>query len=373
MVIGIEAAHANKIHRTGVENVCFELIQNLKAIIPAGVDVVLYSNTPLNAELSDLPLDWRIKILSWPFKKLWSQFRLSWEFLVNPPDVFIAAGQLIPFFTPKNTVAIVHDSAFVVYPEAYNFWGRQYLKWMNKRIVFRASLIITPSQFSKDELIKYYSVEEKKIVVVPLGYDEHLFRLLTETEQKRLPEVLKKYNISKPFLLSINRLEYKKNTKRIVEAFDVLRKDFDLQLVLVGRPGVGYDEVKNVIEKSAYRTDIRELGWVEDADLPYLLMATKLFLLPSLYEGFGIPLLQAVACGCPVVASRTTSLPEVGGDAVIYVDSENSIDIARGGREILSDESRRVDLIKKGLGLAQKFSWSKFARDFWKEIEKLPE
>jgi glycosyltransferase involved in cell wall biosynthesis len=373
MIIGIEAAHANKVHRTGVENVCFELVQNLKDIIPSGVDVVLYSNTPLNAELKDCPGDWCVKILAWPFKKLWSQIRLSFELLKNPPDIFIAPGQLIPFFTPKNTVVIVHDSAFMAYPEVYNFWGRQYLKWMNKRIVSRASLIITPSQFSKDELIKYYQADASKIAVAPLGYDNHFFRLLTDIEKERTPEVLKKYNITKPFLLAINRLERKKNTKRIVEAYDILKKDFEVQLVLVGQPGVGYDEIKSTIEQSVYKTDILELGWVEQADLPYLLASARLFFVPSLYEGFGIPLLQAVACGCPVVASNVTSLPEVGGGAVVYVNPENSVDIARGGREILSNEHRRAELVEKGLNLAQKFSWNKFAQVFWKEVQKLPE
>ncbi len=373
MIIGIEASHANKKQRTGVENVCFELIQNLKSIIPSEMKVILYCNTPLQNGLENLSKNWQTKILLWPFRKLWSQIRLSLELWRHPPDVFIAPGQLIPFFVPKNTVVIAHDSAFMVYPEAYNFWGRQYLKWMNKRIVACAVLIITPSQFSKDELIKFYQADPNKIAVASLGYDNQLFRVLTATEKERVPEILKKYNISKPFLLFINRLEYKKNTKRIVEAFDILKKDFDLQMILVGQPGVGYDEIKLTIEHSTNKIDIRELGWVEEFDLPYLLSGARIFLAPSLYEGFGIPLLQALACGCPVVASNVTSLPEVGGEAVIYVDPERSADIARGGREILSNEQLRGMLIKKGLDLIQKFSWVKFANVFWQEVKKLPE
>src|SRR3989338_2873586 len=330
MIVGIEAAHANKDHRTGVENVCFELIQNLKNVIPSNVEVVLYSSSKLIDGLENLPNNWKVKILAWPLGKLWSQIRLSLELWLHPLDIFIAPGQLIPFFTPKKTVAIVHDSAFKVFPHAYNFWGRQYLKWMNRRVVNSAALIITPSQFSKNELIKFYRIDEKKIIVDQLGYDKNFFRPLTTIEKERVPSIQKKYNINKPFLLSINRLEHKKNTKRIVEAFNILKNDQDLQLVLVGKPGVGYTEIKSAIEQSKYKKDIYELGWVEEADLPFLLSVAELFLVPSIYEGFGITLLQAAACGCPVVASDTTSLPEVGSDAVLYVDPEHSEDIARG-------------------------------------------
>lgn len=372
MVIGIEAAHANKDRRTGVENVCFELIQNLKNVISSNIEVVLYSNTNLKNGLENLPNNWKVKILSWPLSKLWSQIRLSLELWRHPPDIFIAPGQLIPFFTPKNTVVIVHDSAFKVFPHAYNFWGRQYLKWMNKRVVDTAALIITPSLFSKYELIKFYRIDEKKAVVIPLGYDHHLFRSLTAVEKERIPEILKKYNINKSFILSINRLEYKKNTKRMVEAFNILKSDHDLQLVLVGQPRVGYDEIKFTIEQSKYKKDIFELGWVDEADLPYLLSAAKLYLAPSIYEGFGITLLQSVACGCPVVTSNSTSLPEVGGDAVLYVNPESAGGIAKGCNEILSNRELRADLIEKGLLLVQKFSWSEFARVFWQETVKLP-
>ncbi len=372
MLIGIEAAHANKQPRTGVEQVCFKLIQELKKIIPSEARVVLYSNIPLRNGLEVLPPNWSAKILSWPLNKLWSQLRLSWELWRQPPDIFIAPGQLVPFFCPRKTVVIVHDSAFAVHPEAYNFWGRQYLKWMNQRIASKAGLIITPSEFSRQELNKYFGVDLKKIIVAALGYEAEDFHLLADDEKSSGQAVLRKYKIDKPFLLAINRLETKKNTRRMVGAFNLLKKDFDLQLVLGGRPGVGYEEIKKEIEQSPYRADIKELGWVDKDDSLRLLNHARLFLLPSLYEGFGLPLLEAAACGCPVVAAQGGSLPEVGAGAVVYVDPLESADIARGAGEILSDDQQREQYRERGLELVKKYSWAGFAHEVWKSIGRLP-
>ncbi|MBU0546366.1 glycosyltransferase family 4 protein [Patescibacteria group bacterium] len=370
MIIGIEAAHANKIQRTGVENVCFALIQGLKQVIPSDVRVVLYSNTQLQGGLENLPSNWQAKILSWPLGKLWSQIRLSFELLLHPPDIFIAPGQLIPFFTPHRTVSIVHDSAFLVYPAVYNFWGRQYLKWMNRRVVGASELIITPSEFSKSELIKFYKINPEKIKVIPLGYNKELFRVLSDEEKKSTPAILRKLNISEPYVLSINRLEEKKNTLGIVRAFNLLRKEIDCQLVLVGKPGVGYGAIKQAMDESEFTADIIEPGWVEDSELPHLLGAAKVFLVPSLYEGFGLPVLQAFAVGCPVVASDRTSLPEVSQNAAMLVEPENVNEIASATKKFINDEPFRHEKIAAGLEIAKNYSWDKFCSEFYSVIAK---
>lgn len=370
-MIGIEAAHANKAERTGVEEVCFELIQNLKEIIPPMESVVLYSNQALHGGLEQLTNNWQAKVLSWPFKKMWSQIRLSWEFWKNRPDIYIAPGQLIPFFCPKKTIVVVHDSAFLVHPPAYHFWGRQYLKWMNKRIVNRAILIITPSQFSKDELIKYYRLDPCKIKVVPLGYDCQSFYLLSEKEKHKSKEVLSYYRINKPFLLSINRLETKKNTRKTVEAFNILKKDFDLELVLIGKPGAGYAQVAEAISNSPFKKDIKELGWVDEEHLVHFLNSAQLFFLPSIYEGFGLPLLNALACGCPVVAAKGNSLEEVGGEAAQYASPLQSDELAQKAAIILSDANIREEYRQRGFAQVKNFSWKKFAEGVWTAIISL--
>jgi glycosyltransferase involved in cell wall biosynthesis len=204
MVIGIEASHAAKPKRTGVEEYCYQTIQGLKKTIPANVQVILYTHRPLEGALGELPANWSVRVLGWPLSKLWTQLRLSWEFLVHGrPDVFFAPGQLIPFIIPKKTVVTVHDSAFLIFPKTYNTLGRWYLRLMNWLIVRRATTILTPSQFTKDELLRLYSgLAERKIVVTPLGYDAEVYRP-EAVDVAHVVEVKKKNGITKPFILVV--------------------------------------------------------------------------------------------------------------------------------------------------------------------------
>ncbi len=382
MFIAIEAAHANKLQRTGVENVCFALIQELKKQIPLDARVILYSNESLRGEychssdirrgnpgvLDNLPPNWEAKILRWPFRKLWSQIRLSWEFLRHPPDVFFAPGQLIPFFCPAKTVVIIHDSAFLAYPEAYNFLGRQYLKWMNKRIIKKAWKIITSSEFNKAEIKKYYGeAAGDKVAVIPFAYDSERFRILN-IEILNIKRILEKYSITKPFIMSIGRLEKKKNTINIIRAFNIIKSlnnniqysIFNIQLLLIGNPGVGYDEIEAEIQKSQYKNDIIHPGWVDSEDISHLLNQASVFVFPSLYEGFGLPVLEAMACGCPVVCSDIPALREVGGEAALYADPASAEDIAAQIGAALNEE-KRIEMIKRGLERVKNFSWGKTA------------
>lgn len=370
MIIGIEAAHANKKKRSGVEEVCFRLIQELKKIIPRDVGVVLYSNAPLSGELAALPANWKIKILRWPFSKLWSHLRLSFEFLFSPPDIFFAPGQLIPFFAPKKTAVFVHDSAFEATPEAYRFFGRLYLKWMNRRIVSKAKIIITSTEFNKREMIKYYGKDvESKIRVIPLAYDSEKF---TVHSAQFTGDALKKYGIKQPFILSVGRLETKKNTARLIEAFNKIKNNqSNIQLVLAGPPGAGHEAVKEAIEKSPFKKDMILPGFVSEGDLPALYAGAEVFVFPSLYEGFGLPVLEAMASGCPVIASGGGALEEVGGGAAIYVNPQSVDDIARGIGEFLNDQNLREEKIRLGLERVRQFFWNKTAWGVWESMRYL--
>lgn len=362
MIIGIDASHANKTNRTGVEEYCFQMVEELKKIIPSQTRVILFSPTPLLSEFSDLPNNWEVKVLRWPFKKMWSQFCLAYELWRHPVDIYFSPGQLLPFFAPKNSVVTVHDSAFEAFPSAYRFWGRQYLKWMNKMIVKKSKLILTSTKFNKSELLRYYGcLFEKqkslfnKIKVVPLAYNNKKFNLQTPSN-----------NTFGQYILSIGRLEQKKNTRSIIEAFDLLKtKLTDLKLVLVGSPGAGYAQVKQAIESSEYKNDIIETGYIEDA--AGVLKNAQVFVFPSLYEGFGIPVLEALASGVPVVASDIESLYEVGCEALVY--SKNSQDLADEVFRLITDNSFRQNKINLGLQLVKEFGWEKTAQASWQEMQ----
>lgn len=370
MLVGIDASHANKIHRTGVEEYCFQIIQELKKIIPSDAKVVLYSDNVLIPELAQLPNNWEVKILAWPFKKMWSQLRLACELWNRSPDVYFSPGQLLPFFSHKNSVVMVHDSAFEAYPSAYRFFGCQYLKWMNRLIVKKAKLILTSTEFNKKELLKYYCHCEpqakqslaNKIKVIPLAFDSQKFNLEKQAGK----------NIYGQYILSIGRLEEKKNTKRIVEAFEMVKKQMpDLKLVLVGKPGAGYEKVKQAIEQNKYRKDIILPGFVSPDNLVTILKNAQVFVFPSLYEGFGIPVLEAMAVGVPVIASKGSALEEVGGEAIEYVDPLDIGDISSKIFELLHDDEYRKNKINLGLELVKKYFWNETARLTWEAIKTL--
>lgn len=370
MTIGIEAAHANKINRTGVEEYCFQIIQYLKKIIPADVRVILYTNEPLRGGLENLPPNWQEKVLSWSLAKFWSQIRLSWEMIFNKPDIFFAPGQLIPFFCPKKTAVTIHDSAFLVFPRAYHFFGRQYLKWMNKRILKKAKVIFTPSDFSRRELQRLYNYSTERVSVTPLGINQSYIGQSTLAEQNRAG-FLAKFRITKPFFISVGRLEDKKNSANIVRSFDLVRAKHDCQLLMVGTPGCGFEEVQKAIEESKYKSDIIMSGWLLPEEISKLYSFAVCLLFPSKYEGFGLPVLEAMASGCPVIASENNSLSEVGADASLYAEQDDVHAISALAENLLINNFLRQELAQKGLLRARQFSWENTAKLTWQCLSEL--
>ncbi len=362
MLIGIDASHANKIQRTGVEEYCWQIIQEFKNIIPSDTKVVLYSNKELLPELAELPENWEIKILKWPLKKMWSQFRLAYELWKNPPDIYFSPGQLLPFFSPKNSVVMVHDSAFEAFPNVYRFFGRQYLKLMNRLIVKKSKTILTSTEFNKKEMAKFYGqAVVDKIKIIPLAYDSEKYNLNNPVEK----------NVYGQYILSVGRLEEKKNTKRIILAFELVKKQFpNLKLILIGKPGAGFEEIEITINNSIYKKDIILPGFVVSKDLLNILKNAQVFVFPSLYEGFGIPVLEAMAVGLPVIVSKGNALEEVGKDVVISVDPLSVEEIANKIFDLLSDSNLRDKKIKLGLEEVKKYSWRNTAEYTWQEIIK---
>lgn len=361
MLIGIEAAHANRSNRTGVEEYCYQIIESLKTTIPPEERVILYTNKPLHGDLAKIPKNWKIKVLRWPFQKMWSQVRLSLEFIFHKPDVFFSPGQLVPFFCPKRTVTMIHDSAFMVYPKMYKFFGRHYLSWMNKRVIKSSSLLITSTDFNKKELIRLYGANiSKKIAVIPIA-----FKKLTVNQFEP-----KKIGVTKPYILSLGRLETKKNVRQLIHAFTVVKQRDNVQLVLAGKPGVGFKRIEKEIEECPYKEDIINLGYVDAADLGGLLKKATVFAFPSLYEGFGMPVLEAMDIGVPVIAADIEALREVGGQAAIFIDPMDTKTFADKLHELIIDMGEQIKYQHQGRERATLFSWENTAKATWEAIAK---
>lgn len=217
-----------------------------------------------------------------------------------------------------------------------------------------ASMLIAVSENTKSDLMRLYGVPESKIQVVYEGYENSY--QVSDTKYK-IPDT--------KYILFIGRLEERKNVVRIIEAFGILKEKYQIphQLVLAGKPGYGYERVKSKIQMSNFKKDITEPGFISEEEKWTLLRGADVFVFPSLYEGFGIPVLEAQSVGTPVVTANTSSLPEVGGDGATYVDPLSSEAIAEGIQEVLSNETFRSGIIEKAIRNRNRFSWKKCANE----------
>jgi glycosyltransferase involved in cell wall biosynthesis len=370
MLIGIDASPLNRHHKTGTEWYTHHLILNL-AKIDFFNQYLLYCREPLRGEFTQLPANFKIKVLNWPINKFWTQGRLSLEMLMRPPEILFVPAQALPLICPKKVITTVHDIGFERFPEYYSGFARRYLRFSTKFVLKKATKIIAVSNFTKEELIDIYQTDENKIKVVYNGYNQ----FYQKSKSPRVSQkILNKLKIKKPFLLSIGRLEKKKNTPGIIESFRILIADqtlsnFDLQLVLVGQPGLGYNEIKEQIRKSKLTDRVILTGWLNDQVKAGLIEEAEVFVFPSFYEGFGIPIIEAMAAGIPVVTSNVASCPEIAEKAALIVDPQNHQAIAEATKKILLDSQLKEELIKRGLERAKAFSWQKCAQETLRILE----
>ncbi|MEA3248748.1 MAG: glycosyltransferase family 1 protein [Patescibacteria group bacterium] len=364
-VIGIDASRANSITRTGTEWYAYHLIRELKSLIPDSCQVVLYSKEPLRDDLVDLPAHWENRVLRWPPRYLWTQMRLAWEMLVRPPDLLFVPAHTLPLVLPKKAVTTLHDVTFMVVPEAYSWKGRAYHRFAARYAVRRAAHIFTVSEFSRQEIMKWFGADAERISVTHLSYDESSFR--SDLDMSRTSAVLNRHGVSKPYFLFVGRLERKKNFAALVEGFRKFRESHsDHNLVLVGKRGRGADEVLgDGIE------GIREMGYVGADELPHLYAGAEAFVFPSRHEGFGIPVLESFACGTPVITSRNSAIPEVAGQAAYYLETNDAVGIAEAMGRIIDQSWLREKLSELGSLRVRDFTWRATAEKTWEGIERL--
>ena len=360
MIIGIDASRANEEQKTGVGSYAYNVILQLKKEIPPHVKVILYSREQLKGDLGTLPENWENKVLNWAPKYLWTQIRMSLEMLFHKPDILFVPAHVFPVIRPKRTVMMVHDVAAMRFPEGYNFFQQWYSLWSAKKAEKKLWKIIVPSKFTKEELLELQKGDSNKIHVVHHGYNNDYKKIIDIEELNYTKD---KYKITKPFLLSVSRLEEKKNTVGIIKSFNILKETEDVQLVLIGNPGFGYPEVIKEIGSSKFKEDIIQPGWVSQEDIVRLLNSADVFVFPSLYEGFGLPALEAFACGAPVVTSIGHAVEEVVEGSALCVDARGYSDIADAIKKLLNNEGLRESLINQGYHRLEHFSWEKTGKE----------
>ena len=361
MIIGIDASRANRKQKTGIEWYSYHLIQELKKIsLAPGDKFILYTPFKLQGPLAEMPTNWEERILKWPFKYLWTQIRLAWEMLFHQPDLLFVPAHCLPLFSWVKKIVTVHDLGFKHFPKTYSLFQRVFYFFSHYWSLKMAQQVIVPSKFTKNDILKNFCSPRGKITVIPLGYASK--KNLSNT-QLNFNLILNKYKIKKPFFFYLGRLEKKKNILGLIKAYQELKKSKQKleipDLVLGGKFGYGYAEIKKEILISE---GIKEIGYIVSEDLPALYSSAIALVFPSFYEGFGLPLLEAMANNCPVLASNAGSLPEVGGVAALYFNPSDIEDIKNVMLKIIKDKELREKLIKEGYERVKFFSWEKCAQ-----------
>jgi glycosyltransferase involved in cell wall biosynthesis len=356
MLIGIDASRATAARRTGTENYSLHLIRELLAL-GEGHRFRLYFNQLPPADLFAGLTERRIM----PFPRLWTHARLSWEMLLRPPDLLFVPSHVLPVAHPRHSVATVHDLGYHYFPEAHTLSQNLYLRWSTRYNARAAARVLADSEATCRDLVHYYRVPEDRIAVVYPGRDESMAPV---TDPVLLDAVRARYGLTDPYLLYVGTLQPRKNLVRLVQAFaSLLSLDLDLSLVLAGQKGWLYKDIVSQVHRLGLDNRVLLTGYVPDVDLAPLLSGALAFVFPSLYEGFGLPVLEAMACGTPVICASTSSLPEAAGDAALLVNPLDIESLTEAMVQIGTDEGLRRDLVERGFQQVERFSWERCARE----------
>lgn len=364
MRIAIDANEANVEKKVGISEYVAQLLNQFARLEPEGVSFDIYLKDQPGSDFPKASKHWKYKVFG-P-KKMWTQFALPANlfFKKDKPDLFFSPGHYAPRFSPVPTVISIMDLAFFHFPEYFTKRDLAQLHSWTKYSVKKAKAVLTISQATKDDIIKLYGIPEEKVHVTYPGIKD----TVTITPHiYPMQEMQNKYGISKEFILFVGTLQPRKNIARLVEAFSILlmkkgHTDSPLQLVIVGRKGWQFEELLKSPKKFGVEDRVKFLDFVSDEDLTVLYKNALCFAFPSLYEGFGLPVLEAMKMNCPVVTSNVSSMPEAGGDGALYVDPNDVEDIAQKLDQIVSSPKLRQQMIEKGKEQVKKFSWEKTAQ-----------
>lgn len=360
MQIGFDASRLAVDARTGTEQYSWELLAALGQIDRRN-QYTLYCNQP-PAMLPPLPPSFVLRPI--PLRRAWSHGRLSLEMLRHPPDVLFVPAHALPLIPAPRSVVTIHDLGFLYYPEAHTRIQRIYYRLFTRLSARRATRIIAISEATKRDLQHFYRTPASKISVIYHGVHPRFAPL---ADRALLDAALHRYRISAPYLLFISTIQPRKNVARLIEAFARARTRLgprcDLRLVLAGKPGWLTAQIERRAAELGIAEAVQFVGYVADADLPALLSGALGYVVPSLYEGFGMTVLEAQACGTPVLASNTSSLPEVVGDAGLLVDPHDVAAIAEGIERLATDAALREQLRERGLRHVAGWTWQRTARE----------
>ncbi len=354
-------------HHAGLGRYAHELLTALTQIDPANTYQSIYY-APTGHERPDPPLDRlpsqaiRLPAKPWRLSVLLADFAgLGMDDWLPHTDIFHATDHLLPPLKRARSVFTIHDLIYQFFPEHHLPLNRWYLRLMLPRFMRRANAIIAVSENTRRDVTRLMNIPAEKITVIHEGVNPR-FRPISEANA--LAQVRATYQLPERFILFLGTLEPRKNLLRLIEAYHALvtRNATTPPLVLAGRKGWLFQPIFERVKALGLEDKTIFTGWIAEADAPLLLSAAEVFAYPSVYEGFGLPPLEAMACGTPVITSNASSLPEVVGNAGILLSPDDAPAWANALERVLSDAGLRADLRARGLARARQFTWEATAR-----------
>jgi glycosyltransferase involved in cell wall biosynthesis len=352
------AIDARKLHDFGIGTYIRNLLRHL-ARLDHDTEYVLLcrdEDMPLAGQLGE---NFRGVLERSPHYSIREQLHIPYVLMRERPDVYHAPHYVLPPAVPCRSVVTIHDTIHLMFPQylpnkgAYAY--ARSLMWAAAR---RSDRILTVSESSKRDIMHYFGVSPEKIVVVYNALDE---RFGTEPPAEEVARVRERFQLDHGFVLYVGNIKPHKNLVRLIDAFDGLRRDGfdDLKLLIIGDEISRWPALRRAVHRHKLHKHVRFLGFQTDQTLASLYRLAAVFVFPSLYEGFGLPPLEAMASGTPVVTSNVSSLPEVAGDAAVLVDPYDADAIRDGIKRVLTDPVLRQELRRKGLQRAREFSWER--------------
>lgn len=370
MIIGFDSSRAFLPKRSGTEEYSYQLLKALSKIDHKNEYIVYLRDARYEIRDKKWPENFKFTVIKW--LRLWTQGGLALQTFKDDLDVLFVPAHTLPIIRKRGlkTVMTVHDLGVEYLPQFHQLKQQLYLKYITRYQLRSATKIIAVSKATKEDLIKRAGIDPKKISVVYEGYDKEKFKA------DRLVSTLNHYDlVSGEYFLFVGTVQPRKNLERLIKAFRKELEDRrlmtdDLRLVIVGPRGWLSDDIYKLPKKLGIEKRVKFLGYVPDEDMPIFYSGAIALLFPSLFEGFGLPILEAQACGCPVLTSNISSMPEVAGRGAIYVNP-NSVDDIVEGMECVMDQVSRVKLIKAGFENVKRFSWEKCARETLRVLEQV--
>jgi glycosyltransferase involved in cell wall biosynthesis len=362
--IAIDASRTTIAARTGTENYALQLIRALLDLHPPHRITLYFRERSRPGLFPDYP-NVKHEVIEVP--RLWTHVGFAAALWADRPDVTFVPAHSLPFIFPGKAIATIHDLGYRFFPEAHPGFERRYLDLTTRTTARRATRILADSEATRRDLVSQYGVDAGKIDVVYPGVEG-----LRRATDEQIAAVKAKYGLPDRYVLFLGTLQPRKNIKRLIEAFVCYVQNHvedDISLVLAGKRGWLIEDVLSEVHNT-HKSHIVMPGYVADEDVAAVYSGALALVFPSLYEGFGFPVLEAMRCGTPVLCSNTSSLPELAGDAALLVDPLDVRAIADGMARLVSDSALRSDLTARGYHQAKQFTWRRAAQQTLAVLER---